>query len=78
MICPVCHSDKDVVKIVFGSCNSHAEGSDGSFSSSESNDYMCNACMGFITHTVNIVDGKITKLVLKYDTTPPTRSNTYA
>lgn len=75
MLCPVCHSEKDVIKL--RDCNVHAEGCNG-INSDETTYYTCMHCMGFITHRVKIVDGRIIKILLDYDIKSPLNSNTYA
>lgn len=75
MICPVCHSERNIITI--GECNDHAEGRNG-VNSDETTYYTCTRCMGFITHRVKIVDGRIINILLEYDIKSPLKSNTYA
>ena len=69
MICPICHTEKNVIKLDY--TGTHAEGRINTNSNIESyaNEttyYKCNQCNGFITYNITIVDGTIEKICNEY------------
>lgn len=82
MICPVCHSEKDVEQLWYDGTHaegrpSHGDGSIGSVSDVTTY-YKCNLCNGFIKHRVKTENGKFIKIQLDYDINPQLTAHTYA
>ena len=82
MICPICHTEKNVIKLDY--TGTHAEGrrtTDGVIGSyaDETTYYKCTQCNGFITYNIKIIDGTIERISNEYSKTDPSAGcNTHA